>query len=341
MEKQHQDPATTFMLNAKFLLILLVVVANSIEPLIDQSETFHTFYLWIYTFHIPMFALVMGYFSKHFRFNRQGFESLTEIVYQYFIFQSLYSLMDALFFHVPGTRHSFFIPYSLVWFLLSHLCWKLLLPLFASLRRPFLVSILIGIIIGYLPFTGAWLSFSRTFVFFPFFLAGYYFRFDIHQRTFMQLFKGISIVLTAVVAVFLYIIPINPKWLYSSYTFLELGTSGWYAGLYRIGIYVLEAIASLCFLSLVPAVSSKLTDWGKYTVYVFLLQGFIIKGAIAVGLFAHVNKGWHSAIVLLFAVALTCLLSQSWVRKVCRPLIEPKLTFLNRFIMKKSTSIRR
>lgn len=338
MGREDHTASHTFMLNTKFLLILFVVIANCIEPLIQQSAVFHSLYLGIYTFHIPMFVMVTGYFSKNFRWDVQGIKSLQMIFYHYLIFQSLYSLLDSLAFHAPGVHYSFFIPYSLLWFLFSHFCWRLLLLLFIKMQHPLVVSVIIGILVGYAPFTGTMLSFSRTLVFFPFFLAGYYFHLDWIPKQLIRMNKWLSAIgLLGLLGILicLNVIPLDAKWLYSSFTYKELGSFRWYTVGYRLGVYALEIISSFCFLSLVPRKPSILTEWGKYTVYVFLLHALITKTVISMGVFSYVHTSAQRVLVLLLAMAFAWLLSQEWVRRISRPLIEPNFTFWERWMVGK------
>ena len=253
MGKLGNDALNSYMLNAKFLLIVFVVIANCTEPFIHQNAIMKTLYLSIYTFHIPMFVMVTGYFSSDFHLDRPGIKSLQLIFYQYFLFQSIYSLLDVLAFHAPGVHYSFFIPYSLLWFLFSHFCWRLLLLLFTKLQHPIAASVILGVMIGYVPFTGTMLSLSRTLVFFPFFLAGYYFRLDLVPKRWLHLGSGwLSMVCALCIIIVLILVPLDPKLLYSSCTYLELGIFHWFSGAYRIGIYVIEIAASSCFLSSCP-----------------------------------------------------------------------------------------
>ncbi|WP_079412057.1 acyltransferase family protein [Paenibacillus ferrarius] len=335
MDKEDKTATNTFMLNTKFLLILFVVIANCIEPLVQQNAALHVLYLGIYTFHIPMFVMVTGYFSRNFKLDVSGIQSLQLIFYHYLIFQSLYSLLDALAFHAPSVRYSFFIPYSLLWFLFSHFCWRLLLLLFSKMKHPLGISIILGLLVGYAPFSGTMLSFSRTIVFFPFFLAGYYLQWDRILKTIFRMNKYVSAMLLLSILFLLHVMLLDPKWLYSSFTYIELASIHWYTGGYRLGIYLLEIVASCCFLRFVPRTPSLLTEWGKHTVYVFLLHALITKTAISMGLFTYVHTAVQIALVLLLAPAMTWLLLQGWVRRLCKPLIEPNLTFWKRWITDK------
>src|SRR6476469_186875 len=58
-----RDP---FFDNAKFLLIVLVVIGHNWYPLIGQSRAVKAAYMVVYAFHMPAFVLLSGYFSRHF-----------------------------------------------------------------------------------------------------------------------------------------------------------------------------------------------------------------------------------------------------------------------------------
>lgn len=52
--------------NAKFLAIVLVATAHAWEPLMDGSRTTRALYMFVYTFHMPAFIVISGYFSRSF-----------------------------------------------------------------------------------------------------------------------------------------------------------------------------------------------------------------------------------------------------------------------------------
>lgn len=57
--------------NAKFLLIFLVVFGHIIRSYIHDNDALLHIYKFIYTFHMPAFILISGYFAKG--FNRPGY----------------------------------------------------------------------------------------------------------------------------------------------------------------------------------------------------------------------------------------------------------------------------
>ncbi|AJY77711.1 hypothetical protein VN24_13415 [Paenibacillus beijingensis] len=313
------------MMNVKYVLITLVITANMLEPVISRHAGAMAVYETIYTFHIPMFAFAMGYSAQDYRQEGRASKALTAIAYQYIVFQSLYSLADASLFHAPGVVYSFFMPYSLLWFLCSHFCWRLLLPLFSRMKYALPTAVLLGVAAGYIPWEGGWVSLSRTFVFFPFFLAGFKARnFPRWQAAALRIRPFAVAAGFAVLAVFWLGPHIDPGWLYGSRTFAELGSTQWYAGLQRLGIYVLEAAASICFLACVPWSEGRLTGPGKRTLYVFLLQGFVIKAMLAAGLYDVIENERMAVPLLVAAAVLLALgLSRPQIERAGKRWIEP------------------
>ena len=64
-------------------------------------------------------------------------------------------------------------PYWLLWYLLSLAGWRLLLPVFARLKRPLTFAVALAVAVGCASEVGYYLSLSRTLVFFPMFVLGW------------------------------------------------------------------------------------------------------------------------------------------------------------------------
>ena len=86
-----------FLDNYKALLILLVVIGHFIEPCYTNN-VFLTILKWvIFSFHMPAFIFISGYFSK----KDMGLEKLIQkLVIPYFVFELLY-----YFLYVKLLRH--------------------------------------------------------------------------------------------------------------------------------------------------------------------------------------------------------------------------------------------
>src|SRR5699024_12235808 len=77
--------------NAKLLLIFLVVFGHATQPFISESNSISTLYTWIYTFHMPAFIFLAGFFAK----GSGTFEYIgnlaKKLLIPYLIFQTLYT----------------------------------------------------------------------------------------------------------------------------------------------------------------------------------------------------------------------------------------------------------
>ncbi|WP_379133311.1 acyltransferase family protein [Paenibacillus sp. sgz500958] len=333
----------TFFLNLRFMLIVTVFASNAIEPLIGTMSGAHSLYMWIFSFHMPLFVLVTGYFAKKSLHGSAGRKLLMQIALQYILFQSLYSTLDVTIFHVNGIHHSFFSPYLLLWFLASHAFWRLLM-LGMNKWKPLsqmAFAVVCGVAVGYLQLDGVWFSISRTFVYLPFFVAGYHFSFSAFTRLYTKWIKGIAVAASLFLFVLLMVLgsELPLGWLFGSMTFMQLGHHEWYAGLYRLAIYALQLTAGLAFLGWVPMRSSRMTDWGKRTLYVFLLHGFIVRLAAVSGLYTHLGNMAGLLALLAAAITLTVLLAQPLVKQSLHLLVEPSVSWvmtLQRAVLRRS-----
>lgn len=324
-----ENRANTYFLNLRFLLIVTVVVGNAIEPLIHQMSSLHTLFLWILTFHMPLFVLVTGYFARSSLRGTAGQKTLLQIGLQYLIFQSIYSVLDVLVFQVDQIHHSFFAPYLLLWFLASHIGWRLLAAAMHKLTpmQQIIISLILGVLVGYLPVEGVWLSISRTFVYLPFFFIGVHFSFEKFQQWFSSPRKWLAgiVSLSIFLVIALWGQGLSEGWLFGSRTFAELGHGEWYAGALRIMVYALQFLSAAAFLGWVPEGASRITDWGRRTLYVFLIHGLIIRFTAAFGLYHQLNGEAAAILLIAAAIGLTIALCQPVIRKVFHPIIEPSI----------------
>src|SRR5690625_3012262 len=161
--------------NARLVLIFLVVFGHMIQPFINGSTAVNTFYMWVYTFHMPAFIFLSGFFAKGSGSLAYVGRLARRLLIPYLIFQVIYTIFYIYVGQMSVPTDLFYPRWSL-WFLLSLFCWHLLLIIFK--RFPPLISLALalqlGVIVGYFSEVGHTYSLSRTIVFFPFFLAGYW-----------------------------------------------------------------------------------------------------------------------------------------------------------------------
>lgn len=322
-------PRDAYFDNLKWLLVLLVVVGHLIEPL-PNNTALQPLYLTIYTFHIPLFVMVSGYFSKQLDNSKYTTRVISQLVVPYFIFESLYSLFDYAILGTSRLSFSYFTPYWLMWYFFSMIIWKAVLPFAIKLKYALPLSIAIAVLAGYAADAEYYASISRTLVFFPFFLAGYLLdksKLDQLRTPGVRLMAASALgVMYAVYAWYGH--DWNVQWLYGSYSYSSLGHPEWYAGVYRLLHIAVATFIGGCVLLLIPARRLPLiSEQGKHTVYVYLLHGFVIKGLMATDFYSYLSAASAPSLVLviLLGLLLTLLLSSGRVTLSMSWLVEPRL----------------
>lgn len=250
--------------NAKAILITLVVLGHVIEPFIPYNYGLRTLFVFIYTFHMPAFALLSGYFSKH-------IQNLTRAEFKYLL---LFLASTFLYWPLAGQNlvAMLVMPYFVLWYLVSLTSWYVLLQFFTKFKHPIAIAIIIAVIVGYIPLINEAASLSRTFVLFPFFLAGYYFT-SVHFDWLKNRMNIIAIGILLAVFISIWLTDFNYRWIFNYCSYSVLGHPEWYAGLYRIGLMLIYALVIACFFVLVPRARQRMTVLGKYTLIIFLGHG--------------------------------------------------------------------
>ncbi|RYM05765.1 acyltransferase [Sporolactobacillus sp. THM7-7] len=314
--------------NVKFFLILLVVFGHSLTNLKSEIQAISSLYTFIFLFHMPAFILISGYFSKH--FQRPGYvkKIIKKLAIPYIIFQIAYSA----FFYIAGYEPNFSIPLTTphwtLWFLVSMLCWKMMIIPFSRMGILGLpAAIAVGIAAGYVDFIGTLFSLSRTLVFFPFFYLGYLLRkehFAVLRRVRVRIFALPFLV--AIYSSCTFVFPESLQtWVLHNASYHALHLSNGTGGLIRLGIYTLTAATIFSFMSLIPKGRRSFTDLGRNTLYIYLLHGFFIKTIVLFPVYESIRKLYQYSFLLAASIALCYLLASRPVRRFTGPIIEVKL----------------
>jgi len=299
--------------NFKFLLIAVVVIGHSIEPILARFDWLKVIYLFIYLFHMPMFAYASGVVSTKELDSRAISSIVRKLIIPYISLEVIYSVFDFYLFSRATLNISPLVPYWILWYIFSLVLWRLLLPFFNQFKFPVVLSLAAGLACGINTFDYN-LSFSRTFVFLPFFLIGHY-----HHSTIVKTLrnytfrKHVGAALMSFVFIALWFISenfnINFGWLYGSRSYSSLGTSWELGVLYRSAIYALASILGLALLALTPSASNVFTQYGKSSLYIYVLHGFLMKGLIAFGFYNLINEDYKAVILIFSSLILLPILS--------------------------------
>ncbi len=326
--------------NARYACIVLVVLGHAIQRLIYDSDIAFAFYLALYAFHMPAFAIISGYFSKSGSPTKtQMARVITDILVPYLIFEVLWTLTKWL---VEGQANpNITKPSWTLWFLLALGIFRLVLPYLALLRWPLFWTVVISIGVGYLPNVDSTFSLSRTLGLLPFFAFGWWLRErDIVARLRLLDFRPwwVRVVALGVLAAAGWAawnwLPVWQAidlrhWLFYEDSYADLGGEQWWAGGVRFALMLLAVVLCAAFFALVPRGTYWWTHFGQYTMYVFLLHSFVLYPFRESGALRDLEPTWiWLPLVTILSVVVALALATKPVRWLFRPLVEPRPKWL-------------
>jgi fucose 4-O-acetylase-like acetyltransferase len=327
--------------NARFGTIVLVVMGHAIQRQTGDSDNALTLYLFVYAFHMPAFAIISGYFSKASPpGTRQMRKVVTDILIPYLIFQTVWSGVQ---YFVEG-EHSLNLtePHWTLWFLLALAIFRVALPYLATLRWPMLWVVIASVGVGYFANVDSTFSLSRAIGILPFFLLGWYLRqwkvIDWWRARRWPTVWAIRVTALALFGAWLTVVIVNigffrdihlVGWFFYDDDYKGLGDREWWAGFIRLGLILLAVVLSTAFFALVPRRHTIFSVFGQATMYVYLLHSFVLYPIRESGVLKddHASAVW--LLTMVFAsIAIAIALSSPLVRRIFRPLIEPKPEWL-------------
>ncbi|MFE9334381.1 acyltransferase family protein [Streptomyces sp. NPDC006925] len=327
-----RDP---FLDNAKFLLIVLVVIGHSWPMgLVEGSRTVKAGYLWISSFHMPAFILLSGYFSRGFTGRPAQLRRLVAgVLVPYLVFEVLYTAVETAAWGKPF-RLTLTEPTFVCWFLAALFVWRLTVPLWRVIPRPLPVAVLVSLAAG-TSTLGDDLALPRVLMFLPWFVLGLALR-PAHfarLRTSVPLRCCAPLVLAAGGAAAYALAPgTDVHWLWMSYGQAELHASTLPYLLVRLALFAVTALMTGAFLAVVPRRTRWITAFGAVTLYPYLLHGLLTTAAHGYGWDAPLRPlgPLGAGLLTVCGAAVAVLLSTALVRRLARPLIEPPVPGLTR-----------
>lgn len=267
--------------NLRGLLIILVVLGHLLE--ISGSFPGAGFlYRTIYSFHMPAFLFLTGYFA---RFDRK--KIVFSLFLPYVLFQTAYIFFDRWSLG-ENTPLQYTMPYWILWYLMASMLYHLLLPMY-DISEPgqqlfgLMVTVALSLLAGFDDTVGYRLTLSRFLVFQPWFLLGHYSSRGgwvgkmtawMESRKYMKLLLAGAVCFLSGV---MHLLSFRSEILYGAHPYGTLV----YGPLERsfAGITALVWIGFGC-LVLLPWLDRRLpvlTELGQNTLPVYLLHGFVVR----------------------------------------------------------------
>lgn len=230
---------------------------------------------------MPLFIFVSGFLAKRIYTDDNGLNAgkILSFLLLTLLFHFSISLLDYGFDNILGRMLDMrFV--SADWYLVSLLTWYLLTPLMKKLRPgpAILIAISIGILAGYIPEIGKMFSLSRTLVFLPFFVLGYY----CPKELLSKIHESKALIIAGVVAtVFITIYWLSAgriikdifPWVFGSKPYPDLSIR-W--AFYRTATYVIAITISLAIILITPKKKIGLLSYlGMNTLQIYVIHRLI------------------------------------------------------------------
>ncbi|MFH9835739.1 MULTISPECIES: acyltransferase family protein [unclassified Streptomyces] len=330
-----RDP---FFDNAKYLAIVLVAMGHSWEPLPGSGRLVETLYTFVYTFHMPVFIIIAGYFSRGLELSSDRvWRLVTSLAVPYAVFEVAYTLFERLT-GSPEFPLSPLTPYWLLWFLPALFLWRLTTPFWLRVRWPVALALVIAAMGAVTSNVGEDLQFQRILQFLPYYVLGLCLRpehFDLVRRRAVRL-ASVPVCLVALAVAYWAVPRSTTSWFFRRYGAEQLGSPAWTGAVVTPLLFGCALVLSACFLAWVPNRRLWMTALGAGTLYGYLLHGFFIKGAVKLGLYEVdvVSTPLGRVLVSAVAAAVVTALCSPPVRRVFRHVVEPRLDWARKPVPK-------
>ncbi|MFI7272813.1 acyltransferase family protein [Streptomyces sp. NPDC049879] len=327
--RKERDP---FFDNAKYLAIVLVAISHAWTPLRDDSRAASALYTFVFTFHMPAFVLIAGYFSRSFTARPDQLKRLiTGVGVPYLVFEVLYILFARAGWGGGDSDLplSLLDPYYVTWFLVALFIWRLTSPVWRVVRAPLPVALAVACIASMSPHFGNDLNIQRVLQFLPYFVLGMLMRrehFTWMRRTEVRVL-AVPVLLLALAVSYWSVPRLDQSWLYRTNSAQEMGEAAWAGPVMTLAMFGAGLLLTVAFLSLVPTRRTWYTTLGAGTIFGYLLHGFVIK--------ASRWWDWYDvdgiaspagvAVVTALGAVVVTLLCTAPVRRLLRPLVEPSM----------------
>ena len=314
--------------NVRAILIALVVVGHALETI--GSATSHPLTAWIYSFHMPAFIFVSGFLAQGYRGSpRQAARIVTTLLVPYVIFQLLHRALRTVVLD-KDLNPDVLTPAWTLWFLLALTIWRLLVPVFRTLRFPLTTTIVISVLAPLMVTLDSKLSIGRVLSFAPFFVAGLLVRPGMLQllRTRLAKILGGTVLLGGLVLAFVAGPRVRVSFFLFNTSYAERDLSALEGMTIRVAALVVGAAGTAAILALAPRGRQWWSFVGERTMYVYLLHALALYGVRNLGWLDEWTTPWHTAAIVVGAAVLAVILASTPVTWLTRWLVEPPLAGL-------------
>ena len=257
--------------NMKVLLITLVVFGHALEEF-GTTGKLGLIRAVIYSFHMPLFIFISGYFSKS---DAKPEKLLKTTILPFIIFNTIWLFTQG----TAINKINFFKPIYVFWYLLSLFFWRVTVKYFDRVKGIVILAFIVGIYCGCIGEAERFFSISRTVSFFPYFILGYKLKKESIEkiRKVPKIYSLALIIAAFAVTVFLNIsetMPVKMYELIQSYKATNLDNL--HGMILRGTIYIIATIIIFALVKLMPDKEFPVTIYGQRTLCIYVLSSFVI-----------------------------------------------------------------
>ncbi len=295
--------------NYKVFLIFLVVIGHFIEPSYTNNGFLYTLKWFIFSFHMPAFIFISGYFSKR---ELPLKDLVWKLAVPYLVYEVIYYLLYTLILHKP-TSLDLLCPKFSLWYILALFVWRAFTPYVKKIPCHMILAIAAGLLIGCSDIKDNFLSIPRILVYYPFFLAGIHFQKEMVQRLRDRTMRILSACGVLAFTAYLIFDPFHkaylPKIFYGRYNYDFLGQTTEEGILWRLFCYVIGFGLTFAFLALISAKQGPFSYIGARTMGIYLFHGLVYSCLKGTPLLKNVDTLPESLLLVTCCAALTLFLS--------------------------------
>ena len=328
--------------NIKWLMIFLVVVGHTIDHITGRSPLAKTLYLFIYTFHMPVFVFISGLFSKK-TIRRRNYPAIYSYLVMYVVMKFSIAVAEYLAHKGDSLPLNFFYDKTPAWYALAMFVFFMVTIRVRRVHPGYLIpaSILLSCMAGFSKLMGDHYVSMRIVSFYPFFLMGYFVEpakiLDIMDKVWVKALSLTILVLTAVLcwiridSLFKFYRVLKGSYIYGDMQSVVKFGLHWF--FIRLGWYALAVIMSFCVMSIIPKRKTPFTVLGAGTISVFmwhsLFDRWFFKGMGGAKLLKAAWPTYYVLAAILIAFIVTLVLSQPVFARFTRlittlPVVEEK-----------------
>lgn len=260
----------------KSSLICLVVLGHCLELNKSYCNISQSIYIWIYSFHMPLFIFISGYLSK--KADIKKFKKDIMFLFEIFCFYSIVHF--ALDKKIPQNISDLLSPAWTLWYLLVLIYYKVIIQFTPDkyINTSLIIStILQSILVGFIHWIGYSLSLSRFFVFLPYFIAGYLLK----EKSDLSKIKNVPTILSygillVTICISFFVNSNFDKILLGSFSYDISNTEIINACLCRGLCYIITPIIMIAFSHIIIK-HNIFSFLGKYTLGIYLFHSIILK----------------------------------------------------------------